>query len=160
MTLSDLSIQRPVLATVFSLLIVLVGCIAFVKLPVREYPDIDAPIVTVTTVYPGANATIIESEVTNIIEEELTSIEGIRNITSTSRDQVSSVVVEFRLSRDIDIAAQDVREKIARVEFKLPDNVDKPQYDQECCRGLRSGLVAAELLVAHVSSQKDQTDGE
>ena len=127
MTLSDLSIQRPVLATVFSLLIVLVGCIAFVKLPVREYPDIDAPIVTVTTVYPGANATIIESEVTNIIEEELTSIEGIRNITSTSRDQVSSVVVEFRLSRDIDIAAQDVREKIARVEFKLPDNVDKPQ---------------------------------
>ncbi|NQY81172.1 MAG: efflux RND transporter permease subunit [Candidatus Caenarcaniphilales bacterium] len=127
MTISDLSIKRPVLATVFSLLIVLTGLIAFFKLPVREYPDIDAPVVTVTTVYPGANATVVESEVTNIIEEELTSIEGIRNITSTSRDQVSQVIVEFKLSKNIDIGSQDVREKIARIEFQLPDNTDKPK---------------------------------
>ena len=127
MTISDLSIKRPVLSTVFSLLIILTGLISFVKLPVREYPDIDAPIVTVTTVYPGANADVVEGEVTDIIEEELTSIEGIRSITSTSRDQVSQVIVEFKLSKDIDIGAQDVREKISRIEFQLPDNTDKPQ---------------------------------
>lgn len=127
MTISDLSIKRPVLATVFSLLIVLTGLIAFFKLPVREYPDIDAPIVTVTTVYPGANATVVESELTNIIEEELTSIEGIRTISSTSRDQVSQVIVEFKLSKNIDIGSQDVREKIARIEFKLPENTNKPK---------------------------------
>ena len=127
MSISDLSVNRPVLASVFSLLIVLVGLISFTRLPIREYPDIDAPIVTVTTVYPGANAEVIESELTNVIEEELTSISGIKSLISNSRDQVSSVVVEFELSKNIDTAAQDVREKVSRIASKLPDNADDPQ---------------------------------
>lgn len=127
MSISDLSVNRPVLASVFSLLIVLVGLISFTRLPIREYPDIDAPIVTVTTVYPGANAEVIESELTNIIEEELTSISGIKSLISNSRDQVSSVVVEFELSKNIDTAAQDVREKVSRIASKLPDNANDPQ---------------------------------
>jgi hydrophobe/amphiphile efflux-1 (HAE1) family protein len=126
-SISDLSVNRPVLASVFSLLIVLVGLISFTRLPIREYPDIDAPIVTVTTVYPGANAEVIESELTNVIEEELTSISGIKSLISNSRDQVSSVVVEFELSKNIDTAAQDVREKVSRIASKLPDNADDPQ---------------------------------
>jgi hydrophobe/amphiphile efflux-1 (HAE1) family protein len=126
-SISDLSVNRPVLASVFSLLIVLVGLISFTRLPIREYPDIDAPIVTVTTVYPGANAEVIESELTNVIEEELTSISGVKSLISNSRDQVSSVVVEFELSKNIDTAAQDVREKVSRIASKLPDNADDPQ---------------------------------
>lgn len=125
-SLSDLSIERPVLATVMSLVIVLAGIISFSKLPVREFPDIDAPVVTVTTVYPGANAKVIETEITDILEEELIGVEGIRTMTSTSRDQVSSIVVEFLLERNIDLAAQDVRDKISRVNSSLPDNVDQP----------------------------------
>ena len=104
MSISGLSVNRSVLASVFSLLIVLVGLISFTRLPIREYPDIDAPIVTVTTVYPGANAEVIESELTNVIEEELTSISGVKSLISNSRDQVSSVVVEFELSKNIDTA--------------------------------------------------------
>ncbi len=127
MSISDISVNRPVLATVFSLIILLIGIISFTKLPVREYPDIDAPVVTVTTVYPGANAEVIESEVTNIIEEELTSISGIKSLNSNSRDQVSSVVVEFELSKNIDVAAQDVREKVSRIASKLPDDANDPQ---------------------------------
>ncbi len=127
MSISDLSVNRPVLASVFSLLIVLVGLISFTRLPIREYPDIDAPIVTVTTVYPGANAEVIESELTNVIEEELTSISGVKSLISNSRDQVSSVVVEFELSKNIDTAAQDVREKVSRIASKLPDNANDPQ---------------------------------
>jgi hydrophobe/amphiphile efflux-1 (HAE1) family protein len=126
MNLSDLSINRPVLASVASLLIVLVGSISFLKLPVREYPDIDPPVVSITTVYPGANAKVIETDLTNILEEEINSIEGIRSLTSTSRDEVSTIVVEFELERDIDIAAQDVRDKVSRVKNKLPDEVDEP----------------------------------
>lgn len=125
-SLSDLSIERPVLATVMSLVIVLAGVISFSSLPVREFPDIDPPVVTVTTVYPGANAKVIETEITDILEEELIGVEGIRTMTSTSRDQVSSVVIEFLLERNIDIAAQDVRDKISRVSSALPDNADQP----------------------------------
>ncbi len=125
-SLSDLSIDRPVLATVFSLLIVLVGLIAYPKLPVREYPDIDPPVTTVTSIYPGANASVIETEVTEIIEEELSGIEGIRSLTSTSRDGVSQIIVEFNLERNIDIAAQDVRDKVSRIRSRLPDNVEEP----------------------------------
>lgn len=125
-SLSDLSIERPVLATVMSLIIIVSGLISFLKLPIREYPDIDPPIVTVTTVYPGANAKVIETEITDLLEEEIIGVEGIRSLTSTSRDQVSSIVVEFVLERNIDLAAQDLRDKISRVSSRLPDNVDQP----------------------------------
>ena len=125
-SLSDLSIERPVLATVMSLIIIVSGLISFLKLPIREYPDIDPPVVTVTTVYPGANAKVIETEITDLLEEEIIGVEGIRSLTSTSRDQVSSIVVEFVLERNIDLAAQDLRDKISRVSSRLPDNVDQP----------------------------------
>jgi multidrug efflux pump len=125
-SLSDLSVERPVLATVMSLIIVLAGIISFSNLPVREFPDIDPPVVTVTTVYPGANAKVIETEITDILEQELIGVEGIRTMTSTSRDQVSSVVIEFVLERGIDVAAQDVRDKISRVSSRLPENADQP----------------------------------
>ena len=124
--LSDLSVERPVLATVLSMIIVLAGVISFSRLPVREFPDIDPPIVTVTTVYPGANAKVIETEITDLLEEELIGIEGIKTMTSTSRDQVSSVVIQFYLERSIDLAAQDVRDKISRVNARLPENADDP----------------------------------
>lgn len=125
-SLSDLSIKRPVLATVMSLIIVFAGILAFTKLPVREYPDIDPPVVTVTTVYPGASAKVIETEITDLIEEEAAGVEGIRTMLSTSRDQVSTVTVEFVLERDIDVAAQDLRDKISRVASRLPENADEP----------------------------------
>lgn len=125
-SLSDLSIERPVLATVMSLIIVIAGIISFSNLPVREFPDIDPPVVTITTVYPGANSKVIETEITDILEEELIGVEGIRTMTSTSRDQVSSIVIEFLLERNIDIAAQDVRDKISRLNSKLPENADLP----------------------------------
>ncbi len=125
-SLPALSIQRPVLATVMSLVIIFAGIIAWTKLPVREYPDIDPPVVTITTVYPGASSKVIESEITDILEEELAGIEGIRTMVSSSRDQVSTITVEFVLERDIDVAAQDVRDKISRIARKLPENVDDP----------------------------------
>ncbi len=125
-SLPALSIERPVLAIVMSLVIVFAGILAWTKLPVREYPDIDPPVVTVTTVYPGASSKVIESEITDILEEELAGIEGIRTMVSSSRDQVSSITVEFVLERDIDVAAQDVRDKISRVARRLPENVDDP----------------------------------
>ena len=109
MKLSELSISRPVLATMMSLGLVLFGIIGIARLPVRELPDIDPPIVNVTSVYQGASAAVIETQVTEPIEEALTSVEGIRTLTSESREQVSSITVEFDLSRPIEVAAQDVR---------------------------------------------------
>src|SRR3990167_4600804 len=107
MKLSEISIKRPVLASMMSLGLVVFGIIGLSRLPVRELPDIDPPIVNVVTVYAGASSTVMETQVTEIVEEALTSIEGIRTLTSESRDQVSSITVEFDLSRDIELAAQD-----------------------------------------------------
>lgn len=109
-----------------SLLIVFAGIISYTKLAVREYPDIDPPVVTITTVYPGASSKVIETEITDLIEEEVSGVEGIRTLVSSSRDQVSTVVVEFVLERDIDTAAQDLRDKISRIARKLPENADDP----------------------------------
>jgi hydrophobe/amphiphile efflux-1 (HAE1) family protein len=109
-----------------SLLIVFAGIISYTKLAVREYPDIDPPVVTITTVYPGASSKVIETEITDLIEEEVSGVEGIRTLVSSSRDQVSTVIVEFVLERDIDIAAQDLRDKISRIARKLPENADDP----------------------------------
>src|SRR6266446_5550325 len=105
MTLPRISIQRPVLASMMSLALVLIG---LSRLPVRELPDIDPPIVSVTTVYPGANAAVVETEVTERLEEEINNIEGIKTLTSQSREEASTITVEFDLSRDIEQAAQDV----------------------------------------------------
>src|SRR5205814_2038737 len=107
MILSRVSIQRPVLATMMNLVLVLFGIIGLSRLPVRELPDIDPPIVSVTTVFPGANAQVVETEVTERLEEEINNIEGIKTLTSQSREQVSSITIEFDLSRAIDLCAQD-----------------------------------------------------
>ncbi len=126
MFLPEISIKRPVLATVMSLAIILIGVISFLRLPVREYPNIDAPIVSVRTVYPGASAEIMESQVTQPLEDSLAGIEGIRTIKSISREEVSQITVEFLLERDVDAAANDVRDRVARVRGQLPTETKDP----------------------------------
>ncbi|MDQ2696992.1 MAG: efflux RND transporter permease subunit [Pseudomonadota bacterium] len=126
MVLSDVSIRRPVLATVLNLLVVLVGLIAYDRLAVREYPNIDVPVVTVETRYPGATAQIIESQVTTPLEDSLSGIEGIDFISSISRAEVSQITVTFHLDRDADAAASDVRDRVGRVRGQLPEDVDEP----------------------------------
>ncbi|AGA31988.1 RND multidrug efflux transporter; Acriflavin resistance protein [Thioalkalivibrio nitratireducens DSM 14787] len=127
MIISDIANRRPVLAVVFNLLLVTFGLIAYQQLPLREYPDVDAPVVTVQTGYPGASAEIIEREVTQRLEDRIAGIEGIRYIESSSRDGRSSITIEFNLNRDIDGAANDIREAVSRVIRFLPDEVDPPQ---------------------------------
>ncbi|MFO7982677.1 MAG: efflux RND transporter permease subunit [Desulfuromonadales bacterium] len=126
MVLSDLSIKRPVLATVMSLVIVLVGLISYQRLSVREYPNIDEPVVNVETRYPGATAEIIESQITQPLEESLAGIDGVDLLTSISRSESSQITIEFRLSRDADEAANDVRDRVSRVRDMLPDEISEP----------------------------------
>ncbi len=126
MFLSRISIKRPIMATMLSLSLVLFGVISLSRLPVRELPDIDPPIVSVSTVYPGANAQVVETEVTERLEEAINNIEGIRTLTSESREQSSNITIEFELSRDIDLAAQDVRDRVSRVRGALPTDILEP----------------------------------
>ncbi len=126
MVLSDTCIKRPVFATVMSLILVIFGLFAFQRLAIREYPDIDPPTVSIVTLYKGASAQIIETQVTQIIEEAVAGIEGIKKLTSKSREERSEVNIEFILSRDVDNAANDVRDKVAAVIGDLPDDVDTP----------------------------------
>ena len=121
MFLSDISIKRPVLATVMSLMIVLIGAMCFQRLSVREYPAIDPPTVSVRTVYKGATAQVVESVLTTPIEDSLSGIEGIKTIKSQSREEVSQVTVTFVTGRDVDAAAADVRDRVARVQYLLPE---------------------------------------
>ena len=126
MTLPEICIKRPVFATVLSIGILLVGAISFTRLSVREYPKIDEPIVNVETVYRGASADVIESQVSKVLEDSISGIEGVDVILSTSRSEVSNVTVRFKLSRDPDAAAADVRDKVARVRGRLPQDIDEP----------------------------------
>lgn len=126
MILSDISIKRPVFATVISLLLVVLGIASFFKLPVREYPAIDAPVISITTVYRGASAAVVDNQITEIVEAAVAGIEGIRIITSQSRDERSQVTVEFSLNRDIDAAANDVRDRISRARARLPAEAENP----------------------------------
>jgi len=126
MSLSSISIQRPVLAIVMSIVIVLFGAIGLGYLGIREYPSVDPPIITVSTSYVGANADIIESQITEPIEEAVNGISGIRSITSVSRDGRSTITVEFNLEVDLETAANDVRDKVSRVVRSLPPDTDPP----------------------------------
>jgi multidrug efflux pump len=126
MLLSDICIRRPVFATVLSLLIVLVGFVAYDRLPVREYPRIDEPVVTVETKYPGASSEIIESQVTKPLEDSIAGIEGVDVLTSISRPEQSQITVRFRIERDPDSASADVRDRVARVRAKLPTTIEEP----------------------------------
>src|SRR5512134_3273977 len=126
MKLSEISIERPVLATVMSLAILLLGLIALGRLPVREYPDIDPPIVSITAFYRGASPSVVETEITDVIEEQLSTLEGVKTITSSSREQGSVITVEFEQGRDHNEAANDVRDRVARVRGVLPREADDP----------------------------------
>ncbi len=126
MMLSDVSIKRPVFATVISMILVIFGAFAFKHLSVREYPAIDPPVLSINTQYKGASNEIIESQITQLIEDSISGIEGIRTINSASREGSSSIQVEFRLDRDIDGAANDVRDKVSRILARLPDAADQP----------------------------------
>lgn len=109
-----------------NLALILFGIIGLSRLPVRELPDIDPPIVSILTVYPGANASVVETEVSEKIEEAVNNIEGIKTLSSQSREQVSSITIEFDLSREIDLAAQDVRDRVASVRGRLPEEIEEP----------------------------------
>jgi multidrug efflux pump len=125
-TLSDLSVRRPVLATVFSLLIIAFGAIAFTTLPLRELPDVDQPVVSISTSYPGASAQVVETQITRIIEDQLSGIEGVDVIHATSRDGRSSINIEFTLDRDLEDAANDVRNAVSRARGSLPADILEP----------------------------------
>ncbi len=135
MSLSSISIRRPVLAVVFSLLIVVFGVVGFLYLGVREYPAVDPPVITVTTNYPGANADVIESQITEPLEQSLNGIDGINQITSTSKEQSSVIRVEFDLEMDLEAAANDVRDRVSRALRQLPKDIDNPIVEKSDANG-------------------------
>ena len=125
-SLSTISINRPVLAIVMSLAIILLGFIGFSFLGVREFPSVDPPVVTVSTTYVGANADVMESQITEPLEEAVNGVPGIRNITSVSREGRSIITVEFELGVSIEAAANDVRDKVSGSLSRLPPDIDPP----------------------------------
>lgn len=127
MTISDLSVRRPVFAAVLAILMVLVGIVGFLNLPVREYPDTEPPIVSVGTTYTGAAASVVETRVTQVLENALAGIEGIQTITSRSRDGQSEITIEFAPGRPVDSAANDVRDRVGAVADDLPEEVLAPE---------------------------------
>src|SRR5687768_123606 len=124
-------IRRPVLASMVSLALVLVGAIGYTRLPVREFPDADPPVVSVTVLLPGASPQVVESAVTDVLEEELSSLEGLRTMTSASQEQISTISLEFTLDREIEAAAQDVRDRVSRVRGRLPEYIEEPVVAKE-----------------------------
>ena len=130
MNLSDLSIKRPVLAVVMSLLLIVLGVMAFSRLTLRELPNIDPPIVSVDVTYPGASAAVVETRVTQVLEEALAGIEGIDTIGSRSVNGRSQVTIEFNLGRDIEAAANDVRSAVSRVADRMPEEADPPEVEK------------------------------
>ena len=126
MQLAEISIRRPVLAVVMSLLILLIGAVSFDRLSVREYPKIDEPTVTVTVKYPGASAEVIESQVSKPLEDSIAGIDAVDVITSISRAEQSQITVRFRLEKDADTAAAEVRDRTSRVRNRLPQAIEEP----------------------------------
>src|SRR5688572_3263500 len=131
MHFAEIFIRRPVLSSVVSLALVLLGIIGYTRLPVREFPDADAPVVSVSTILPGASPQVVESSVTDVLEEELSSIEGVRTMSSASQEQISTITLEFTLDRSIEASAQDVRDKVSRVRGLLPEDVEEPVIAKE-----------------------------
>ncbi len=130
MILSDISVKRPVLAAVLSLLLIAFGLVAFERLPLREYPDIDPPVVSVETRYPGASANVVETRITQLIEDRIAGVEGIRTIESVSEDGRSAITIEFAIDRDIDGAANDVRDRVSGILDQLPVEADPPDIQK------------------------------
>ncbi len=130
MMLSDLAVRRPVFAAVAAIVLCVIGAAAFFFLPVRELPDVDPPIVSVSTSYAGASAEVIESRITEPIEQQIAGIQGVERISSSSRDGRSNVSIEFSLDRNIDDAANDVRDRVSRVVGRLPDQAQPPEVSK------------------------------
>ncbi|MEH6409654.1 MAG: efflux RND transporter permease subunit, partial [Hyphomonas sp.] len=130
MLLSDISVKRPVFASVLSLILIIFGLVAYNRLPLREYPDIDAPIVSVDTRYPGASADVIESRITRVIEDRIAGVSGIRFINSNSTDGRSRISIEFSVDQDIDAAANDIRDRVSGVLDQLPPEADPPEIEK------------------------------
>ncbi|GAB4336316.1 MAG: efflux RND transporter permease subunit [Candidatus Abyssubacteria bacterium] len=130
MFLPEVSIRRPVLAVVMTIALLVFGSIGLMRMPVRELPDVDMPIVTVNVAYPGASPEVVETEVTDKIEEIVNTVEGIKTLTSVSAEGGATVTAEFELERDIDVAAQDVRDKVSIIRRDLPDDIDEPRIQK------------------------------
>jgi hydrophobe/amphiphile efflux-1 (HAE1) family protein len=126
MSLPEICIRRPIFAIMLNLLIVLFGVVGYLRLPVRELPDVDPPIVTVTTLYDGASAEVMEAEVTERLEQEINTIPGIRTLVSESRNEVSQITIRFHLDRDVDVVAQDIRDRVARARALMPEDIEEP----------------------------------
>jgi len=131
MSLSDIAIRRPVFATVISLLLMVLGIIAFTRLPLRELPDVDAPVVSIDTGYAGASAAVVESRVTQLLEDAVSGIEGVDLLQSNSRNGRSSITIEFNQTREIESAANDVRDAVSRVVDRLPEEAEAPQVNKQ-----------------------------
>ncbi|MDX1694941.1 MAG: efflux RND transporter permease subunit [Ketobacteraceae bacterium] len=130
MLLSDVSIKRPVFASVISLLLVAFGLVSFERLPLREYPQIDPPVVSIDTSYPGAAASVVETRITKVLEDRIAGVEGIKYIESVSSDGRSRISIEFSIERDIDAAANDVRDRVSGASDDLPDEADPPEVQK------------------------------
>ncbi|HCR95332.1 MAG TPA: multidrug transporter AcrB, partial [Oceanicaulis sp.] len=131
MTLTDVAVRRPVLAFVASALIIVFGFMGLRDLPLREMPDVDRPVVSVSADYPGANAEVMENRVTQVIEDSLSGIEGVDTISSSSRDGSSRVTITFTLERDIEAAANDVRDAVSRIRDRMPDDVQDLEVSKQ-----------------------------
>lgn len=147
MNISELSIRRPVLATVLTLIIVLFGVVGYINLGVREYPSVDNPIISVSCSYPGANADVIENQITEPLEQNINGIPGIRSLTSVSQQGQSRITVEFELSVDLETAANDVRDKVSRAQRNLPKDCDPPTVS-------KADADATPILMVAIHSEK------
>ena len=147
MNISELSIRRPVLATVFTLIILLFGFIGYSYLGVREYPSVDNPIISVSCTYPGANAEVIENQITEPLEQNINGIPGIRSLSSISQQGQSRITVEFELSVDLETAANDVRDKVSRAQRNLPKDCDPPTVS-------KADADASPILMVSIQSNK------
>lgn len=150
MIISEISVRRPVFATVISLLLIIFGLVSLDRLATREYPDIDRPFVSISTIYRGASAPVIETKITQVIEDAIAGIEGIIKIESDSRDERSDVRIEFDISRDVDAAVNDVRDRVSRVLGLLPEEADPPQI-------IKADSSQESVMFLHFSSTKMST---
>ncbi len=151
MWLSDVSVKRPVAAVVLSMLLCVFGFVSFSKLSVREMPDIESPVVSVTTRYDGASATIIENQITSVLEDQLAGISGIDEISSVTRNGSSRITITFELGYDLNTGVSDVRDAVARAQRNLPDEADDPQVFKN------NGSGEASVYINLSSSVMDRT---
>ncbi|MEZ5713991.1 MAG: efflux RND transporter permease subunit [Paracoccaceae bacterium] len=159
MTLSDISVRRPVLAAVANLLLIVFGITALRDIPIRELPDVDNAVVTVTTTYRGAAPEVIDTDITETVEGAVAAVSGIRSISSESRQGRSRVTIEFEAGRDVDVAANDVRDAVGRVADDLPDEADVPQVeksDADADPVMRLAVVSDRMTTAEITDYIDR----